>query len=100
MVEMAKKVEMVKIVGMAENVEMVENFEMVEMKNLYKITLPGGRATDVLINTSPIRIYLKLTNFCLGLGGGWSSEIKKVPSSRGYQRLKNDSFSSYVDPKT
>ena len=34
------------------------------------------------------------------LGGG-SSEIKKVPSSRGYQRLKNnDSFSSYEDPKT
>ena len=34
------------------------------------------------------------------LGGG-SSEIKKVPSSRGYQRLKNThSFSSYGDPKT
>ena len=34
------------------------------------------------------------------LGGG-SSEIKKVPSSRGYQRLKkNDSFPSYEDPKT
>ena len=34
------------------------------------------------------------------LGGG-SSEIKKVPSSIGYQRLKNnDSFSSYEDPKT
>ena len=34
------------------------------------------------------------------LGGG-SSEIKKVPSSREYQRLKNnDSFSSYEDPKT
>ena len=28
-------------------------------------------------------------------------EIKKVSSSRGYQRLKNnDSFSSYEDPKT
>ena len=34
------------------------------------------------------------------LGGG-SSEIKKVPSSREYQRLKNnDSISSYEDPKT
>ena len=44
-------------------------------------------------------------NSKLGKGGwGWvwaSSEIKKVPSSRGYQRLKNnDSFSSYEDPKT
>ena len=39
----------------------------------------------------------------VGSGGcvGWSSEIKKVPSSREYQRLKNnDSFSSYEDPKT
>ena len=35
------------------------------------------------------------------LGGGGPSEIKKVPSSRGYQRLKNnDSFSSYEEPKT
>ena len=33
--------------------------------------------------------------------GGVSSEIKKVPSSRGYQRLKNnDSFSSYEEPQT
>ena len=33
------------------------------------------------------------------LGGG-SSEIKKVPSSRGYQGLQNyDSFSSYEDQK-
>ena len=32
---------------------------------------------------------------------GESSEIKKVPSSSGYQRLKNnDWFSSYEDPKT
>ena len=32
---------------------------------------------------------------------GGSSEIKKVPSSGGYQRLNNnDSFSSYEEPKT
>ena len=33
--------------------------------------------------------------------GKSSKFINKVPSSRGYQRLKyNDSFSSYEDPKT
>ena len=59
---------------MVEIVGMVENVELVEIKNLYKITLPGGRATDVLINTSLIRIYLKLKHFpqwvWLGLGVG------------------------------
>ena len=33
---------MVALVEMVEIVGMVENVELVEIKNLYKITLPGG----------------------------------------------------------
>ena len=56
-------VEMVKLTEMVEIVELAEKVRRVQICDLYKLTLPAGRGTNVLRNTSLISTYLKLTHF-------------------------------------